>query len=120
MLNSISFIIGLKNNLDYTKYFYTNTRTIYPEIEIVFVSYGSTDGTHQWLESLKDDNLIFFYSLESKTLSDTYNKGIKLSTKEYVCFLHIILITNIILDFKTGKRRKREKEKTRMVYNYDN
>lgn len=29
----------------------------------------------------------------------------------HICFLHIKLIINIILDFKTGIRRKREKEK---------
>lgn len=87
-MKEISFLIGLKNNLKYTKQFYENIRAVYPDNEIVFVSYGSTDGTHQWLDGLQDDNLIYYHSEESKTLSDTYNKAIQLATKSYVAFLH--------------------------------
>ena len=88
MKKEVSFLIGLKNNLKYTIFFYENVRKIYPNVEIVFVSFGSTDGTHEWLDQLQDQNLKYFYSDESKTLSDTYNKATKLSTGEYVCFLH--------------------------------
>jgi len=88
MGQEISFLIGLKNNLDYTKFFYENVRKLYPNVEIVFVSFGSTDGTHQWLDNLKDQFLNYFYSDENKTLSDTYNKAIEISTKKFVCFLH--------------------------------
>lgn len=88
MQNDISFLIGLKNNLEYTHFFYHHVRSTYPEVEIVFVSYGSTDGTHQWLDQLNDPFLKCFYSEESKTLSDTYNKAIEISTKKKVCFLH--------------------------------
>lgn len=85
---NISFLIGLKNNLEYSQKFYENTRLFYPDVEIIFVSYGSIDGTNEWLDSLQDDNLKFFHSKESKTLSDTYNKAIEISTKDCVCFLH--------------------------------
>lgn len=88
MQNDISFLIGLKNNLEYTRFFYRHVRSIYPEVEIVFVSFGSTDGTHQWLDQLNDSFLKYFYSEESKTLSDTYNKAIEIATKKKVCFLH--------------------------------
>ncbi len=87
-MNEISLLIGLKNNLEYSQKFYENTRTNFPEQEIVFVSFGSTDGTHDWLDSLNDPNLIYYYSEESKSLSDTYNKAIQIASKEYVCFLH--------------------------------
>ncbi len=87
-MTELSFLVGLKNNLDYTKFFYEHTRRIYPENEIVFVSYGSSDGTHRWLEELKDDKTKCFFSEESKTFSDTYNKAIQLATKPYVAFLH--------------------------------
>ncbi|MDO4230442.1 MAG: glycosyltransferase [Capnocytophaga sp.] len=87
-MKEISFLVGLKNNLSYTKSFYDNVRLLYPDNEIVFVSFGSTDGTHQWLDSLNDPNLIYFYSEENKTLSDTYNKATELATKPFVAFLH--------------------------------
>ncbi|MDR6405761.1 MULTISPECIES: glycosyltransferase [Chryseobacterium] len=88
MDNNISLLIGLKNNLEFSKSCYQSIRENYPETEIVFVSYGSSDGTHEWLTSLKDENLVCFSSAEGKTLSDTYNKAIEISTKDYVCFLH--------------------------------
>ncbi|WP_346237558.1 glycosyltransferase family 2 protein [Niabella insulamsoli] len=85
---NISLLVGLKNNIAYTKHFYATTRALYPDIELVFVSYGSTDDTHSWLDSLSDENLQYHYSTENKTLSDTYNKCIDLATKEFVAFLH--------------------------------
>lgn len=87
-MKEISFLVGLKNNIEYTKYFYKNTRALYPNNEIVFVSYGSTDDTHQWLENLNDENVKYFFSEENKTLSDTYNKATEIATKPYVVFLH--------------------------------
>ncbi|WP_449389145.1 glycosyltransferase family 2 protein [Chryseobacterium lineare] len=88
MNNSISFLVGLKNNLEYSRKFYEITRSNFPEQEIVFVSFGSTDGTHEWLDSLKDPNLKYYYSDENKSLSDTYNKAIEIANGNYVSFLH--------------------------------
>jgi GT2 family glycosyltransferase len=97
-MNNISILVGLKNNLDYSKHFYKTTRALYPKIELCFVSYGSTDGTHEWLESLNDPNLKYFYSTKNKTFSDTFNKAAELSTKEYVMYSHndIVLTPNFI------------------------
>ena len=85
---NISLLVGLKNNLDYNKNFYNTTRELYPDVEICFVSYGSTDGTHEWLDSIADNNLKYFYSEEQKTFSDTFNKAAELATKDYVAYLH--------------------------------
>ncbi|WP_437922300.1 glycosyltransferase family 2 protein [Sphingobacterium sp. LRF_L2] len=85
---NLSLIVGLRNNLEYTKSFYLNVRQLYPSLEIVFVSYGSTDGTHEWLASLADDFVRHFYSVESKTLSDTYNKGVEIATGNLIAYLH--------------------------------
>ena len=106
---NISLLIGLRNNLDYTKYFYKTTRELYPEVELCFVSYGSTDGTHEWLDSLDDINVKYFYSDESKTFSDTFNKAAEIGTQQYMAFLHndIVLTPNFvenILKHLTPKR----------------
>jgi GT2 family glycosyltransferase len=85
---NISMLVGLKNNLELAKYFYKTTRQVYPEQEIVFVSYGSSDGTHAWLDSLDDPHVQTFHSPESKALADSYNKALELASKEYVVFLH--------------------------------
>lgn len=88
MKNNISLLVGLKNNLDYNKHFYETTRELYPGVEICFVSYGSTDGTHDWLDSLNDDYIKYFYSRENKTFAETFNKAAELATNEYVAYLH--------------------------------
>lgn len=85
---SLSLIVGLRNNLDYTKTFYDRLRKFYPSVELVFVSYGSTDGTHDWLDGLRDDYVRYYYSEESKTLSDTYNKGVSIARSKLVAYLH--------------------------------
>tara|TARA_R110001592_G_scaffold154133_3_gene383064 strand:+ start:1954 stop:3084 length:1131 start_codon:yes stop_codon:yes gene_type:complete len=95
---NISLLIGLKNNLDYNKHFYNTTRELYPNVELCFVSYGSEDGTHEWLDSLNDKNVKYFYSDEQKTFSDTFNKAAELATKDYVAYLHndIVLAPNFL------------------------
>ncbi|GAB3766891.1 glycosyltransferase family 2 protein [Spirosoma pomorum] len=85
---TFSLLVGLKNNLVYTQYFYAQTRQLYPDVELVFVSFNSTDGTHQWLDSLQDDHVTYYYEERDRTLSDTYNKCIELATSDYVVFAH--------------------------------
>jgi len=87
-MNRLSLLVGLKNNLDYSKHFYKTTRELYPTVEICFVSYGSIDGTHEWLATLDDNNVKYYYSTEQKTFSDTFNKASDIATKEYVAYLH--------------------------------
>jgi GT2 family glycosyltransferase len=89
MENKISLLAALKNNLDYNKHFYTTTRAIYPEVEICFSSFGSTDGTHEWLDTLKDDPYTkVFHSDEYGNFSDNFNKAASMATKEYIVFVH--------------------------------
>jgi GT2 family glycosyltransferase len=89
MENKISLLVALKNNLDYNKHFYTTTRAIYPEVEICFSSFNSTDGTDEWLDTLKDDPYTkVFHTTEIGNFSDNFNKAASLATKDYVAFLH--------------------------------
>jgi len=107
---NISLLVALKNNLDYSKNFYNTTRSIYPFVEICFVSYGSTDGTHEWLDSLvNDSNVKIFHSPETKTFSDTFNKATMLATKDYIAYLHndIVIGTNFIENLEKHLKPKR-------------
>ena len=87
---NISVLVGCLDNLDYTQHFYKTFRSVYPTEELVFVSYGSTDGTNEWLyeKDWEDENLIVYWEEHKKTFSDTYNKAIELATKDYVVFAH--------------------------------
>ena len=90
MENKISLLVALKNNLEYTKHFYKTTIAIYPEVEICFSSYNSTDGTHEWLQEiqLKDPHTQCWWSEIPGNFSDNFNKAASLATKDYVAFLH--------------------------------
>ena len=99
MKNNISLLVAIKNNLDYTKHFYATTRQLYPEVEICFSSYNSTDGTHEWLESLNDDPYTkIFYTEDYGCFSDNYNKAAELATKDYILYVHndIVLAPNFL------------------------
>jgi GT2 family glycosyltransferase len=88
-MNNISLLAALKNNLEYNQHFYKTTRQLYPEVEICFSSYNSTDGTDEWLESLKDDPYTkIFYTQDKGNFSDNYNKAASLATKDYIAFVH--------------------------------
>jgi GT2 family glycosyltransferase len=97
---NISLLVGLKNNLDYNKYFYKTARELYPDVEICFSSYGSTDGTNEWLQEIqfKDPNVKCWWSELTGNFSDTFNKAASLATKDYITFLHndIVLAPNFI------------------------
>ena len=89
MENKISLLAALKNNLEYNKHFYTTTRAIYPEVEICFSSFNSTDGTDEWLDTLKDDPYTkVFHTTEIGNFSDNFNKAASIATKEYITFVH--------------------------------
>ena len=99
MKNNISLLVAIKNNLDYTKHFYATTRQLYPEVEICFSSYNSTDGTHEWLESLNNDPYTkVFYTEGYGCFSDNYNKAAELATKDYILYVHndIVLAPNFL------------------------
>jgi GT2 family glycosyltransferase len=98
-MNNISLLAAIKNNLEYSQYFYKTTRQLYPEVEICFSSYNSTDGTDEWLESLKNDPYTkIFYTQDKGNFSDNYNKAASLATKDYITFVHndIVLAPNFI------------------------
>lgn len=103
-MSEISFLVGLKNNLEYSKKFYRFFRATFPQEELVFVSFGSTDGTDEWLDSLQDGNLKHYHNSETKSLADTYNKAIETGTKKYVCFLHndMVLGRNFVREIEKG------------------
>jgi GT2 family glycosyltransferase len=89
MENKISLLAALKNNLDYNKHFYETTRAIYPEVEICFSSFNSTDGTDEWLDTLKDDPYTkVFHTTKVGNFSDNFNKAASMATKEYIVFVH--------------------------------
>jgi len=58
----------------------------FEEWELVVIDDGSTDDTKSVVEKYKDDRIKYFYQ-ENKERSAARNKGIELSSGDYICFL---------------------------------
>ena len=85
---NISFVLAVYNKLDLTTECYKRLRQLYPDAPLVISSGGSSDGTKEWLESLKDENLSFFHDDSRLTFSETYNAGIDLVDTEKIVLIH--------------------------------
>jgi GT2 family glycosyltransferase len=85
---NISLVLAVYNKLELTKNCYKSLRKVYPKAPLVISSGGSSDGTKEWLESLKDDNLSFFHDDTRLTFSETYNAGIDLVDTEKLVLIH--------------------------------
>ena len=85
---NITFVLAVYNKLDLTKDCYNHLRSIYPTAPLVISSGGSYDGTKEWLDSLKDENLSFIHDDDRLTFSETYNAGIKLVDTDKLVLIH--------------------------------
>lgn len=87
-MENISLIIPSFNNLRHLRNAYESVRKFYKKTELILIDDGSDDGTLEWLESLQDDNLVFWR--EENRLGHTilYDKGIDKATNDIVGILH--------------------------------
>ena len=87
----ISFIMPSYNNLRYLKNAYRSIRTWEDkDHEIVILDDASVDGTSEWLDSLKDPNLIIWKNETGKRIGHTitYDIGVDLSTNDIFSIFH--------------------------------
>lgn len=85
---NISFVLAVHNKIDLTKQCYKHLRDVYPTAPLVITSGGSTDGTEEWLKSLKDENLIYTHTENKTSFSENYNNGIKLVKTDKLVLIH--------------------------------
>ena len=108
----ISFIIPSYNNLRYLKNAYRSIRTWEDkEHEIVILDDASVDGTSEWLDSLKDPNLIIWKNETGKRIGHTitYDIGVDLSTNDIFSIFHADMfvgenyVKNLVKHLDRGK-----------------
>ena len=87
-----TLVIPSYNNLRHLKNCYTSIRKHYPEVELILMDDGSSDGTWEWLTSLVDAHARLYKSPTRVGHTILYDKGIKLSTHEVVGILHADMI----------------------------
>jgi glycosyltransferase involved in cell wall biosynthesis len=108
----ISFIIPSYNNLRYLKNAYRSIRTWEDkDHEIVILDDASVDGTSEWLDSLKDPNLIIWKNETGKRIGHTitYDIGVDLSTNDIFSIFHADMfvgenyVKNLVKHLDRGK-----------------
>jgi glycosyltransferase involved in cell wall biosynthesis len=106
----VSLVIPSYNNLRHLKNAYESVRKYYTDkVELVLIDDNSDDGTIDWLDSLKDDNLIYWR--EENRLGHTilYDRGINKATNDVIGILHADMyiapkyIENLLKHLKPGK-----------------
>lgn len=96
----MTFIISSRNNLRFLKLCYASIKklkTVYP---IIILDDASTDGTKEWLEFLKDENLKIILNETGERLGicGMFDKGVEAAETEYVMILHADMIVSPNLD----------------------
>ena len=108
----ISFIMPSYNNLRYLKHAYRSIRTWEDkDHEIVILDDASVDGTSEWLDSLKDPNLIIWKNETGKRIGHTitYDIGVDLSTNDIFSIFHADMfvgenyVKNLVKHLDRGK-----------------
>ena len=105
----VTLVIPSSNNLRHLKNAYYSIKRCAKDCKIVMLDDGSTDGTTEWLSSLKDDNITAIYrSSERVGHTILYDKGIELAQTEVVGIIHADMILGPYYLENTLKWLKRE------------
>ena len=89
---NISLIIPSYNTEKHLINTYNSVRKYYKDVEMVIINDGSTDNTSEWLNNLKDDNVIKINSKERKGHTFFYDEGMRQATNEIVGIMHSDMI----------------------------
>ena len=89
---NISLIIPSYNTEKHLINTYNSVRKYYKDVEMVIINDGSTDNTSDWLDNLKDDNVIKINSKKRKGHTFFYDEGMRQATNEIVGIMHSDMI----------------------------
>jgi len=89
---NVSLIIPSYNTEKHLINTYNSVRKYYKDVEMVIINDGSTDNTSEWLNNLKDDNVIKIDSKERKGHTFFYDEGMRQATNEIVGIMHSDMI----------------------------
>ncbi len=88
----VSFVIPSYNNLRHLKNCYESIKKHEQSCEIILIDDGSTDGTYNWMMSIKDSKVKVIRSEERLGHTIQYDVGISQSSNEIVAILHADMI----------------------------
>jgi len=85
-------IIPSYNTLEHTKNTYESIKRYATDVDLIIIDDASTDGTDEWLLSLKDDRLHSILATERKGHTYWYDEGMRIAETDIVSILHSDMI----------------------------
>jgi glycosyltransferase involved in cell wall biosynthesis len=118
-MEKITFVIPSRNNLEFLKLAYKSIRNLGKEMfeygyshtqhEILVLNDASTDGTQEWIDSLKDEDLIVHHNPGPERIGivGMFDKGIEMARTEIIFAFHADMVAAPDLDKHILKHLKK-------------
>ena len=90
--SNVTLVIPSHNNLRHLKNVYTSIRKFYKDVEVILLDDCSTDGTWDWVTSIKDENLVKYTTNKQLGHTILYDVGIDMAKGDVVGILHADMI----------------------------
>ena len=96
----ITFVIPSRNNLEFLQLAYKSIRNLETQHEILVLNDASTDGTQEWIDSLKDKDLITHHNPGPDRIGivGMFDKGIEMAKTDIIMAFHADMVAAPDLD----------------------
>lgn len=108
-LTKITFVIPSRNNLEFLQLAYDSIRRLDTRHEILVLNDASTDGTAEWIDDQKDEDLIVYHNPGPDRIGivGMFDKGIEIARTEIIMAFHADMV--VCRDFDTNILKYLEK-----------
>ena len=108
-MEKITFVIPSRNNLEFLQLAYKSIRDLKTKHEILILNDASTDGTVEWIDSLKDKDLIVHNNLGPDRIGivGMFDKGIEMAKTDIIMAFHADMVAAPGLDEHVLKHLKK-------------
>lgn len=105
----ITFVLPSRNNLEFLQLAYKSIRNLKTIHQILILDDASTDGTNEWLASLRDSNITIYSNPGPERIGivGMFDKGIEMSTTEIIFAFHADMVASPNLDTNILKHLRR-------------
>ncbi len=99
-MKPITFVIPSRNNLDLLKLCYKSIKDLGNDHHVLVLNDASEDGTHEWLDSLDDNNLHVYTNPgpDRVGIVGMFDKGIEIASTDVIFAFHADMVAGKKLD----------------------
>jgi glycosyltransferase involved in cell wall biosynthesis len=96
----ITFVLPSRNNLEFLKLAYRSIRDLTTRHEILILDDASVDGTKEWIQSLRDDDVILYHNPGPDRIGivGMFDKGIAMAKTDIIFAFHADMVAAPHLD----------------------